>query len=318
LASLLRYISADMEDVARTGPPTNTLREITMKLHQDPKITRLLPGAALLLTAVLALPSAAAAQRNTNVFAVDGYLQADGGQCLPLRDHDGRLYVLEGRTEGLRRGDHVRLVARSAYDSRCEGGARATRVEVTEVVRVWSDEHHRTTYFHKGQNGSFESFTQSRFAYRDRYGKDRYGKDRDGWYDNNGRYHRGEDGDWNDRYGRGRDGRYDRDGRDGRYDRDRDDRYDRDGRDGDSRYDRDRDDRNDRGDYGRRVDITGRIEQAANGCLVLLDRDADIFALTGEVGRIRDGERVRVVGELGGPSRCGNRTINVRDLDRLN
>jgi len=263
-----------------------------MNRHQDLKIARLLPGAALMLTAVLALPSAAAAQRGSNVFAVDGYLQADGGQCLPLRDHDGRLYVLEGRIEGLRRGDHVRLVARSAYDSRCRGGARATHVEVTEVVRVWSDEHHRTAYYHKGEHGSFESFTRNRFAYRERYGKDRYGRDRDGWYDRKGGYHRGEDRDWNDRYGRDRDGRNDRDGRSGR------------------------DDRNGRDDYGRRVDITGRIEQAANGCLVLLDRDADIFALTGEVGRIRDGDRVRVVGELGGPSRCGNRTIHVRDLDR--
>ncbi len=277
-----------------------------MNRHQDLKIARLLPLAALLLTTGLALPTAAAAQRSNEVFAVDGYVQVDGGQCLPLRDHDGRLYILEGRTEGLRRGDHVRMVARAAYNSRCRDGARATNVEVTEVTRIWSDEHHRKTYFHKGQDGTFERFTASRFAYRDRYGRDRYGRDRDGWYDRQGRHQRGDD---RDRGGYGRDGRDDRDGRD----------RDGDGRDRDGRYDRD--DRNDRDGrdnrYGRQVDITGRIEQADNGCLVLLDRDVTIFALTGEVGRVRDGDRVRVVGELGGPSRCGNQTINVRDLDRL-
>lgn len=301
-----------------------------MNRHQNPKIARLF-GPALMLTAALILPAAAMAappsvkiekaaakayagevrqvqnRRSNDVFAVDGYLQENGSQCLPLRDHDGRLYILEGRTEGLRRGDHVRVVARAAYDSRCRE-QRATNVVVTEVVRVWSDEHHRTTYFHKGQNGSFESFTQSRFAYRDRYGKDRYGRDRTGWYDNQGRYQRG-DG----RYDTSRDGRY---GTDGRYDNDG--RYDGDGRyDQDGRYDsEDRNDRDNR--YGRQVDITGRIEQAKDGCLVLLDRDVTIFALAGEVGRVRDGERVRVIGELGGPSRCGNQTINVRDLDRLN
>ena len=117
-------------------PLTNTMRETTMNRHQNPKIARLLPLAGLLLTAVLVLPTAAAAQRSTNVFAVDGYIQDDGGQCLPLRDHDGRLYILEGRTEGLRRGDHVRMVARAAYNSRCRDGARATNVVVTEVTRM--------------------------------------------------------------------------------------------------------------------------------------------------------------------------------------
>lgn len=272
-----------------------------MNRHLYRKIARLI-APAVVLTAGLTLPSTALAARPADVFAVDGYLQDNGGQCRELRDHAGRLYVLEGRTEGLRRGDHVRLVARAAYGSRCrEYGA--TNVVVTEVVRVWSDVHHTRTHYDARHDGSFERFTNQRFAYRDRYGRDRYNRDSDGrgrygWYDDRGRYHRGDDrSDRNGRYGRG----------------DRDDRYDR---DRDDRYDRDRDGRSDRGDYGRRVDIRGRIEQADNGCLVLLDRDVDVFALTGDVGRIRDGDRVRVTGELRGPSRCGNQTILVRDLDR--
>jgi hypothetical protein len=99
--------------------------------------------------------------RTTNrVFAVDGYLQDDGYQCVPLRDDQGHVYILEGRVEGLRYGDHVRLVARDAPFSSC--GLAGRPVVVTRVVRVWADPHHRTAFYAANVDGSFEGFIRWR------------------------------------------------------------------------------------------------------------------------------------------------------------
>lgn len=99
-------------------------------------------------------------QYRNNVFAVDGYLQDDGYQCVQLRDDQGNPYILEGRVEGLFAGDHVRLVAREAPFSSCGGYGRP--VIVTRVVRVWADSHHRSAYFQVNIDGGFDNWARWR------------------------------------------------------------------------------------------------------------------------------------------------------------
>ncbi len=94
------------------------------------------------------------------VFAVDGYLQDDGYQCVQLRDDQGNPYVLEGLVEGLFAGDHVRLVAREAPYSSCGGYGRP--VLVTRVTRVWADAHHRSAYYQANIDGSFAGYVRWR------------------------------------------------------------------------------------------------------------------------------------------------------------
>ncbi len=99
-------------------------------------------------------------QGRAAVFAVDGYLQDDGYQCVQLRDDQGNPYILEGRVEGLFAGDHVRLVAREAPYSSCGGYGRP--VLVTRVTRVWADPHHRSAFFQANIDGSFEGYARWR------------------------------------------------------------------------------------------------------------------------------------------------------------
>jgi len=78
-----------------------------------------------LLLAALALPAAAAAQyrpgypppsRGYGYGAqgiMDGFITAERGRCLVLRDHQRRTFYLSGDTDGLRPGDHVSLSERT-------------------------------------------------------------------------------------------------------------------------------------------------------------------------------------------------------------
>lgn len=125
-------------------------------------------------------------QGHAATFAVDGYLEEDGYQCVQLRDDQGNPYILEGRVEGLFAGDHVRLVAREAPFSSCGGYGRP--VLVTRVVRVWADAHHRSAYYQANIDGSFEVYTRWRRGddwLRDARGYDPYndGYEEDFYYD---------------------------------------------------------------------------------------------------------------------------------------
>jgi hypothetical protein len=104
-------------------------------------------------------------------------------------------------------------------------------------------------------------------------------------------------GDYGDRYGRYND-----------RDRGYDDRYDND------RYDNDRyDDRYDRGRNERLVSVDGRIDRGSR-CDTLRADNGDRYGLAGDLEDYRDGERVRVIGFLGGRSACGSRTIEVQEI----
>ncbi len=97
-----------------------------------------------------------------SVIAADGILE-DNGRCLILRGHQGQVYNLVGGTDGLREGEHVRLVGRLLYDR--DGCGEA--MDVHQVQAIWADRNHRQTYFDHQRDGSFNN------SYRQRYG-DRY------------------------------------------------------------------------------------------------------------------------------------------------
>ena len=97
-----------------------------------------------------------------SVIAADGILE-DTGRCLILRGHQGQVYNLVGGTDGLREGEHVRLVGRLLYDR--DGCGEA--MDVHQVQAIWADRNHRQTYFDHTRDGSFNN------SYRQRYG-DRY------------------------------------------------------------------------------------------------------------------------------------------------
>lgn len=126
------------------------------------------------------------------------------------------------------------------------------------------------------------------------------------WADANHRrvvYDRNRDGDYygsDHRYGQ--DDRYGRDDRYDRYDRDdrRDDRYD-------DRYDRDR------RDNEQLISVDGRIDRT-DRCTTLRADNGDRYGLSGDLGRYREGERVRVIGFLEGRSDCASRTIEVQEV----
>ncbi|HKH44922.1 MAG TPA: hypothetical protein VKM72_09705 [Thermoanaerobaculia bacterium] len=114
-----------------------------------------------------------------NVFHVDGYLD-DGGECLFLRDHEGRTWAMVGNTYGLQPGEHVRLYGRPVDGSAC--GYRGAAFDIYEVRTVWADSNHKRTYYDHLYDGPFD---QNRAYEDDRYYNDRYEEDRnaDSWWD---------------------------------------------------------------------------------------------------------------------------------------
>jgi len=108
-----------------------------------------------------------------NVFHIDGYLD-DGGECLFLRDHEGRTWAMVGNTYGLQPGEHVRLYGRPVDGSAC--GYRGAAFDIYEVRTVWADNNHKRTYYDHLYDGPFD---QNRAYEDDRYYNDRYEEDRD-------------------------------------------------------------------------------------------------------------------------------------------
>lgn len=114
-----------------------------------------------------------------NVFHIDGYLD-DGGECLFMRDHEGRTWAMVGNTYGLQPGEHVRLYGRPVDGSAC--GYRGAAFDIYEVRTVWADNNHKRTYYDHLYDGPFD---QNRAYEDDRYYNDQYEEDRDAdsWWD---------------------------------------------------------------------------------------------------------------------------------------
>jgi hypothetical protein len=145
---------------------------------------------ALLLTAGLALPVSAARAANDGGMAIDGYLSdSQNSNCIALREHDGGTRYLTGAINGLQSGDHVRLYARSIDGSACN--VRGNAYEVTEVLTLWGDDRHKTTYYDHQTNGSFESYAYQNNRISGQGQNSRYGRNRSGdnqRYDNRSGY----------------------------------------------------------------------------------------------------------------------------------
>lgn len=116
-----------------------------------------------------------------SIFHIDGYLTGGGGECRPLRDHDGRVWMLVGNTYGLQQGDHVRLYGRIVDGGQC--GWQGTAFDIYEVRTVWADDRHRSTYYDHLYDGAFD---RNSYDYNDDRYEDGYyegGYDDDGYYE---------------------------------------------------------------------------------------------------------------------------------------
>jgi hypothetical protein len=121
---------------------------------------------ALVLGFVAATPAVAAVY-------VDGYVTTSpGGDCVLVRSHEGRTYVLEGSAwRGVIGNDHVRLEGRFVPERRC--GVR-DGFEVTDVSTIWSDGAHRVVSYARERDGRFSDWVQRhRHDEMDRWDRDR-------------------------------------------------------------------------------------------------------------------------------------------------
>jgi hypothetical protein len=106
---------------------------------------------ALVLGFVAATPAAAAVY-------IDGYVTAGHGDCVLVKGHDGRVYVLEGsRWRGVIGNDHVRLEGRFVPENRC--GVR-DGFEVSDVSTIWTDDAHRVISYDRERDGRFSEWVQ--------------------------------------------------------------------------------------------------------------------------------------------------------------
>jgi hypothetical protein len=106
---------------------------------------------ALVLGFVAATPAAAAVY-------IDGYVSARNADCVMLRGHEGRIYVLEGAGwRGVIGNDHVRLEGRFVPENRC--GVR-DGFEVTGVSTIWTDDAHRVISYDRDRDGRFSEWVQ--------------------------------------------------------------------------------------------------------------------------------------------------------------
>jgi hypothetical protein len=113
----------------------------------------------ILLLAALLLGLLAAAPATAAVVYVEGVVSAaPDGDCVLVRDHEGKVYVLEGAGwEGVIANDYVRFEGRYVPVSRC---GITTGFEVAEVATVWSDDAHTKVYFTHDHDGRFRDWVQ--------------------------------------------------------------------------------------------------------------------------------------------------------------
>jgi hypothetical protein len=137
----------------------------------------------ILLLGALVLGFLAAAPAVAAVY-VDGYVSASpDGNCVLVRDHEGKVYVLEGGGwQGVIGNDHVRLEGRFIPERRC--GVR-NGFEVSNVATVWSDDAHGQVYYSHERDGRFRDWAQSHR--RDQWEK--WDRERRQHHDRGGEHH---------------------------------------------------------------------------------------------------------------------------------
>jgi len=130
------------------------------------RILLLAACASLALGFLAAAPAAAA--------YVDGYVTTGpSGDCMMVRDHEGRVYVLEGAGwHGVIGNDYVRLEGRIIPTRRC-GVERG--FAVSDVSGIWTDEGHRVSTYVRDRDGRFRDWVQRhRMDESHRWDKDRH------------------------------------------------------------------------------------------------------------------------------------------------
>jgi hypothetical protein len=273
---------------------------------------------------------------------VDGFITADRGRCLALRDHQRRTFYLSGGTDGLRPGDHVTVRERTMSRSYC--GNDGPTLEVLGVRTVWNGGGHRAAYFDARRDGDFVRFLErshdrggwysDRYSYMQQYGgrSDRYGRygDRDRYappngpngqyappYDQNGP---GQPPQYapNDRYapnGPGQppplqnepNGQYGPNGQG----QPPPPQYDPNG----GQYDNQPSDDQNGDDRGapQSISVDGTLD--FNGtCPAVRDRNGTSYDLAGDLRGFHNGERVRVTGLLSGSSSCGGTALEIQEI----
>jgi hypothetical protein len=113
----------------------------------------LLAACASLALGFLAVAPAAAA------IYVDGYVSTGpSADCVMVRDHEGRVYALEGTGwHGIVGNEYVRLEGRVVPDRRC--GVR-NGFEVADVSGIWNDDAHRVSTYVRDRDGRFHDWAQ--------------------------------------------------------------------------------------------------------------------------------------------------------------
>jgi hypothetical protein len=130
-----------------------------------------------LLLGVLVLGFVAAAPAAAAVY-IEGYVSASpDGNCVLVRSHEGRMYVLEGTGwQGVIGNDRVRLEGRFVPESRC--GVR-DGFEVSDVSTIWSDDAHREITYSRERDGRFRDWAQRhRQEARDKWDRMRHHDER--------------------------------------------------------------------------------------------------------------------------------------------
>lgn len=112
--------------------------------------------ALLVMGLGLAFPTAVRAGQE---FTSDGYLRWDG-DCLVVREHEGKSRVLTGAIEGLDEEDHVLLLGHTVTDGDECNDYDSPAYYVTEVWALWASDNHKRTYYDHETDGSFRAWVR--------------------------------------------------------------------------------------------------------------------------------------------------------------
>jgi hypothetical protein len=131
--------------------------------------------ARTLLLAIAAVGFLAASPPAAAAVYIDGYVSGGPGNCVMVKDHDGRVYVLEGSSwRGVIGNDHVRLEGRLVPENRC--GVQ-NGFEVSDVSTIWSDDAHRVISYSRDRDGRFSQWVQRHRAREsEKWDRDRRGE----------------------------------------------------------------------------------------------------------------------------------------------
>ena len=295
-------------------------------------------GAVPLLAAVLALPAAAqsftqyrpgypAPYRGGYGYGaqgtMDGFVTAERGRCLVLRDHQRRTYYLSGDTEGLRPGDHVTVRERMLSRSSC--GNDGPTLEVLDVRTVWTGGSHRSAYFDARRDGDFERFVEhsrdrggwysDRYSYMQQRGGDRYGQyaPPNGPYDRGGQPYQGQPRYQGQPQYQGPPDQGQPDQSQPQYDPNGPGQpppqYDPNG----GQYDNSQDSDQNGADSQQPVSVEGTLD--FNGsCPTVRGSNGVSYDLAGDLRGFHNGQRVRVTGLLSGSSSCGGTALEIQEI----